>query len=217
MLGCYLTQPTPTPPDMQLGLLPCPTDGNETCTANCNTSSSSISRSRSSTSVSNYPCTDELWTMYFDGSKTQDGSRAGCVLIDPKHTKHLISNHLEFKCTNNIFEYKALVFGLQKAISLSVVELKVVSDSEIVIRKVHNTIHCLSPHLKSYQKEVWWLISNLQSFNITIVPRMHNVAANSLANATSRMSPPRDRFTVEILYKPSIPDNITNLYVFYDD
>ena len=31
------------------------------------------------------------------------------------------------------------------------------------------------------------------------------------------MSPIRDRFTIEILYKPSIPDNITNLCVFNDD
>jgi len=37
-LGCYLTQQAPTPPDMQLGLLPCPTNENETCTTYFNTS-----------------------------------------------------------------------------------------------------------------------------------------------------------------------------------
>jgi len=31
------------------------------------------------------------------------------------------------------------------------------------------------------------------------------------------MSPIRDRFTIVILYKPSIPDNITNLHMFNDD
>lgn len=31
------------------------------------------------------------------------------------------------------------------------------------------------------------------------------------------MTLPRDIFTIEILYKPSIPDNIPNLNVFYDD
>lgn len=31
------------------------------------------------------------------------------------------------------------------------------------------------------------------------------------------MSPIRGRFNIEILYKPSIPDNITNLRVFNDD
>ena len=26
----------------------------------------------------------DFWTLFFDGSKTLEGSRAGCVLIDPK-------------------------------------------------------------------------------------------------------------------------------------
>lgn len=31
------------------------------------------------------------------------------------------------------------------------------------------------------------------------------------------MSPLRDRFTIKILYKPSIPNNITKLCIFGDD
>ena len=27
---------------------------------------------------------NQFWLLYFDGSKTQEGSGAGCVLIDPK-------------------------------------------------------------------------------------------------------------------------------------
>jgi hypothetical protein len=26
----------------------------------------------------------QMWTLYFDGSKLQEGSGAGCILIDPK-------------------------------------------------------------------------------------------------------------------------------------
>lgn len=212
-LGCYLVQPTPTPPETQLGLLPFPTDGNETCTTHCNISSSSSSN----TSASNGLCTDELWTMYFDGSKTQDASGARCVLIDPKHWKHLISSLLEFECTKNISQYEALVLGLQKAISLNITALKVVGDAETLVRQVRNTIHFLSHHLKSYQKEVWTLISNFQAFNIIVVPRMRNAVANTLTNAVASMSPLRDKFTVKSLYKPFIPDNITNLRAFGDD
>lgn len=131
--------------------------------------------------------------------------------------KHLILSRLEFKCTNNISEYEALMVGLQKAISLNMVVLKVVVDSEIVVRQVRNTIHYLSPHLKSYQQEVWWLISIFQAFNITVVPRTYNAAANALENVASMMSPIRDIFTIEILYRPSIPDNINNIRMFGDD
>jgi len=80
------------------------------------------------------------------------------------------------------------VLGLQKGINLNMVILKVVGDSEIVVRQVRNTFHCLSLHLKSYKQEVWQLISNFQEF-ITVVPRTHNVFASSLKNIASIISP----------------------------
>jgi hypothetical protein len=32
--------------------------------------------------VSNFP--PQIWMLYFDGSKSQEGSRARCILIEPK-------------------------------------------------------------------------------------------------------------------------------------
>jgi len=69
-LGCYPAWPALTPPDEKLVLLPFPTDGDETYTTHCtNSSSSRNNSSSSSTSTSGGLCTNELWTMYFDGSK----------------------------------------------------------------------------------------------------------------------------------------------------
>jgi ribonuclease HI len=87
-----------------------------------------------------------MWSMFFDGSKTQDGVGAGCVLIDPGQGKTLISFHLEFECTNNTTEYESLVQGLKKAIDLKVKYLKVFGDFEIIIQQVRNTIH-FYPHI----------------------------------------------------------------------
>ena len=62
--GCYPTRLAPTPLDMQLVLLPCPTDGDETCAVHCaNNSSSSRNSSNNSTSMPNGLCTDKLWAM----------------------------------------------------------------------------------------------------------------------------------------------------------
>ena len=88
---------------------------------------------------------DSFWILYFDGSKTMEGSGAGFVLIDPEQNKHFLSCRLEFKCTNNTIEYEALVQGLKKEI-----ELKVYGYSEIVVKQIQNKIHCISPHLKAY-------------------------------------------------------------------
>ena len=77
---------------------------------------------------------DRYWFLYFDGSKTQEGSGAGCILIDPDKNKHFLSCRLEFECINNTVEYEALVLGMEKAIELKVRNLKVFGDSEIVVR-----------------------------------------------------------------------------------
>jgi len=58
---------------------------------------------------------------------------------------------MEFNCTNNTVEYEALIQGLKKAIDLDIKELIAYGDSEIIVRQVRNSIHCLSEHLQNYQ------------------------------------------------------------------
>jgi hypothetical protein len=62
---------------------------------------------------------------------------------------------------------------------------------------------------------------HFEAFNITAISRTKNTLANSLATAASRLSPLEDyeasRFTVELLYKPSVPNNIYNWKVFEGD
>jgi ribonuclease HI len=119
------------------------------------------------------------------------------------------------------FEYEALVQGLKKSIDLNIKELIVFGDLEIIVRQVKNTIHCNSPHLRNYQQEVHRLIENFQAFNITSIPRSKNMLVDSLATTASRLSPLEDyeasRFSIELLYKPSVPDNIANWRVFEGD
>ena len=83
----------------------------------------------------------------------------------------MLSCRLEFDCTSNTAEYEALIQGLYKAIGLNVKYLKVYGDSEIVIRQVRNTIHCLSGHLKHYQTLVQDLTTQFLAFNISSIPR----------------------------------------------
>jgi hypothetical protein len=111
-----------------------------------------------------------------------------------------------------------LVQGLKKDIDLNIKELVVFGDLEIIVKQVKNTIHCNSPHLRNYQQEVHRLIDNFLTFKIITIPRSKNILADSLDTIASRLSPLEDheasRFAIELLYKPSIPDNITNWRVF---
>jgi ribonuclease HI len=162
-----------------------------------------------------------MWTLFFDGSKSLEGAGVGCILKDLKGTKMLIACRLEFPCTNNTVEYEALVQGLRKEVDLKEEKIKVFGDSEIIVRQVRNTIHFLSSHLKNYQSEVWELIKYFTAFNINIVPRSLNSDVDLLENVASRLIPSNklmpDSFSVELLYRPSIPNNIVSWRVFDDD
>ena len=57
-----------------------------------------------------------FWTLIFDGSKSEDGVGAGCILINPQGEKTMLACRLEFQWTNNTAEYEALIQGLYKAI-----------------------------------------------------------------------------------------------------
>ena len=69
---------------------------------------------------------------------------------------------------------------MKKAIELNVKILNFFGDSDIMVMQVRDTIHCLSPHLKGYQAEVWNLIAHFNAFNINSIPRLQNVAADLL-------------------------------------
>ncbi|MER8145819.1 reverse transcriptase-like protein, partial [Acinetobacter baumannii] len=70
--------------------------------------------------------------------------------------------------------------------------LKVLGDSEIIVKQVRNAIHFLSIHLKHYQSLVQELTSHFLAFNISSIPRSQNSAADLLANVASKLLPSED-------------------------
>ena len=65
-------------------------------------------------------------------------------------------------------------------------------------------------------------MNKFEAFNIRSIPQSLNSEANLLANAVSNICRSNDfsheKFSVELIYRSSIPDNITNWRVFeYDE
>jgi ribonuclease HI len=94
--------------------------------------------------------TEPHWTLYFDGSARQQFGWAGVVLIDPSGDQVKYMVHLEFKATNNMAEYEALIFGLSAALSLGIRQLLVKGDSQLIIKQVHGECSCNEPRLAAY-------------------------------------------------------------------
>jgi ribonuclease HI len=62
--------------------------------------------------------TEAHWMLFFDGSARQQSAGAGVILADPSENQLQYVVRLEFKATNNMAEYEALIFGLSTALSL---------------------------------------------------------------------------------------------------
>jgi hypothetical protein len=85
------------------------------------------------------------WTHYFDGSSRKQGVSAGGLQLTPAGEQFKYMVHLEFKTTNNMAEYEALIFGLNTARSLGVRQLLVKCDSQLIIEQVKGECCCNDP------------------------------------------------------------------------
>lgn len=70
-----------------------------------------------------------FWTLYFNGSRSNDGAGARCILISPDGEITMLACRLDFECTNIVVEYKTIVQDLYKEISLDFQYLQVFGDS----------------------------------------------------------------------------------------
>ena len=70
-----------------------------------------------------------LWTMYFDGASSREGSGAGVVFVSPEKKTFRYSFTLNFSCTNNIVEYEVVLLGLRVATHHGIKKLHVIGDS----------------------------------------------------------------------------------------
>jgi hypothetical protein len=88
------------------------------------------------------------WKLYFDGLVCKDGQGVGIILISPNGAKLEMSSRLDFPCTNNQTEYKALLFGLIILWPMEVKHIEAYGDSLLVVQQVAGEFQCLEESLK---------------------------------------------------------------------
>ena len=97
--------------------------------------------------------------------------------------------HLEFKATNNMAEYEALIFGLSVALSLGIRQLLVKGDFQLIIMQVCEECSCNEPRLAVYLLHVRKLEKDFTALELQHVPRAHNSAADELSTRASTWAP----------------------------
>lgn len=158
--------------------------------------------------------------MSFDGSCSKNGSGAGIWV------HNIQSNHAEghsykihFQCTNNIAEYEALLLGLKLLKNLGAKRITVHGDSKLIIKQVNGEYTTKHPRLQAYRDDVVDLLKTFIEYELNFVPRNQNILANGLAFAASTCIKPYERkqYTVQVKYRPAVPENIKYSQMFEGD
>jgi ribonuclease HI len=84
--------------------------------------------------------------------------------------------------TNNVAEYRALIAGLEKAVELSIDELEVVSDSELLVKQMQGEYRVKNEALRELNDEANFLERKLGRVRYKAVRREHNELADKLVN-----------------------------------
>ena len=107
---------------------------------------------------------------------------AGAVITDAD--ENIIWEGKEYlgHCTNNIAEYKALILGLNGALSRGYKNLKVYLDSELLAKQINGSYRVKNENLKVLMKDVRDLLVSFDNVEVKHVPRLHNSHADKLAN-----------------------------------
>ncbi|XP_043811052.1 uncharacterized protein LOC122723320 [Manihot esculenta] len=128
------------------------------------------------------------WKLYVDGASGAGGSGAGILLKGPGEFKVCYALRLEFKASNNVVEYEALINGMLTAMEVGATDLKVNSDSQLVINQITGAYQARDPTMQNYLAKVKAIEAELKGRGVTMkyqrIPRKENEEADLLSRLT---------------------------------
>jgi len=120
--------------------------------------------------------------LYIDGASNLQKKTAGLGGVFYQNGMELYS-FAEFRpdLTNNEAEYGALIFGIEKALELSLNSINIFSDSELVVRQITGVYKVKNPRMALLHKKVMQLLNELSYWSLTHVRREKNTRADELS------------------------------------
>jgi ribonuclease HI len=130
------------------------------------------------------PASSDWIDAHCDGGARGNPGPAGYGALIQNHEGMVLAELSEFlgMRTNNYAEYSGLLGCLQYALDHHHPRLRVVSDSELMVKQIQGKYQVKSPDLKPLYDEAKRRIAKLQAFEITHALRHKNKDADRLAN-----------------------------------
>jgi ribonuclease HI len=142
-----------------------------------------------------------------DGGARGNPGPAGYGVVIEDESGHKVAQLSEYlgHQTNNFAEYQGLIAALEYALQQGPKALKVISDSELLVRQIKGIYKVKNPTLKDLHARAQELIGQLEWFSIGHALREQNQEADRLANeamdkgmgrsvARALVRDPRDRY-----------------------
>jgi len=123
-------------------------------------------------------------TAHVDGGARGNPGPAGYGVAIQDASGHPVAELSEYlgHHTNNYAEYNGLLAALRYAIAHQIQALKIVSDSELMVRQMKGIYKVRHPELRKLYDEAQHLTRRLEHFEIRHALREHNRTADRLAN-----------------------------------
>jgi len=128
------------------------------------------------------------WTLNTDGaSRGNPGpAGAGAVLRDPEGAVLGELSRSLGTATNNEAEYQALILGLEEARAMGAARLKILLDSELVVKQVQGLYRVRNTRLRKLYDRAMGLLQEMEAYDILHIRRELNSEADSLASQAAR-------------------------------
>jgi ribonuclease HI len=123
-------------------------------------------------------------TAHVDGGARGNPGPAGYGVAIQDGSGHPVAELSEYlgHQTNNYAEYQGLLAALRYATENQIKSLKVVSDSELMVRQMKGIYKVRHPELRKLYEQAQQLVRRLEHFEIRHALREHNQTADRLAN-----------------------------------
>ena len=168
-----------------------------------------------------YGVDKEPWILKFDGSSIENLVGVGIVTISPRGVNTTLSFNLAFECTNNQAEYEALAIGLDLLLDLEAKDVRVIGDSQLVLRQLTGEYKCNGLLLAPYFTAAIQLLDSFDNVEFEHVPGESNWEADELAQIASGVKMGEELthklIMIEKKTHPSIFEMGINLDIFNND
>ncbi len=129
------------------------------------------------------------YVVYVDGCSKGNPGEAAYAFVAFAHggVEVLRGGDALGKKTNNQAEYEGLIASLEICLKMGLLNILVVSDSELLVKQIQGLYRVKNPDLRTLWGQAKSLAHRFEKFDIRFTPRKGNAAADKLANEALRI------------------------------